>query len=289
MKFDPEALARYVVPEVRQTYDARACALYALSIGMGRDPLDTRELSFVDHCRRDHRAMPSMVLVLGYPGFWLAQPGTTADPTQLLHGTQAIEWHRPLARAATVIGRTRVKAIIDKGAGSHALIVSERLLLDADDDQPLATLTQTHVLRGHGGFDGRRETVDPPHRVPTGAPDHVVETVTRPEQALLYRLNGDTFELHADPVAAQRAGFPQPLLHGMCTAAIALHALVATLAKYEINRLRAVRLRFSAPVFPGDLLHTDIWDDGSFRVRVPARGVTAIDNGLLTCTRATDE
>jgi acyl dehydratase len=282
MKFDPEALARFVVPDVRQSYDARNCAFYALSIGLGRDPLDPRELPYVDHCRSDHRAFPAMALVLGYPGFWLAQPGTTADPTRVLHGEQTIEWHRPLATAGTVIGCTRLKALLDKGVGNHALIVSERVIRDAADGAPIATLTQTHVLLGAGGFAARRDAVDPPHRLPDRAPDHVFDTITRPEQALLYRLNGDTFGIHADPAAAQRAGFPQPILHGMCTAAIALHALFVTLAGYEVGKLSSVQLRFSSPVFPGELLQTDVWDDGSFRVRVPARGVTAIDNGLLT-------
>lgn len=290
MTFDPEALARYVVPDVRQTYDERDCALYALSIGMGRDPLDVHELQFVDHCRSDHRAFPSMALVLGYPGFWLAQPGTTADPARLLHGEQSIQWHRPLRNAGTVIGRTRLKTLIDKGAGRHALIVSERTILDAEGRQAIATLNQTHVLRGHGGFGGRSDPIDPPHPMPTCAPDHVVATVTRSEQALLYRLNGDTFALHADPVAAQHAGFPRPLLHGMCTAAVALHAVVKILAQYRIDRLRAARLRFSAPVFPGELLQTEIWNDGSFRVRVTGRDVIAIDNGQLTLSaRTTDE
>lgn len=287
MNFDPEALARYAIPDVHQSYDARDCALYALSIGIGRDPLDASELQFVDHCRTDHQAFPAMVLVLGYPGFWLAQPGTTADPARLLHGEQSIQWHQPLRNAGRVIGRTHLKTVIDKGAGSHALIISERTIVDADSGQAIATLTQTHVLRGRGGFGGCSGPITPPHVMPVTVADHVVETVTRSEQALLYRLNGDTFALHADPVVARQAGFSRPLLHGMCTAAFALHAVVKTLAQYRTDRLRAVRMRLSAPVFPGESLRTEIWHDGSFRVRVPVRDVVAIDNGHLTLSAGT--
>ena len=40
--------------------------------------------------------------------------------------------------------------------------------------------------------------------------------------------------------------------------------------------------RFSAPVFPGETIRTEIWRDGgvvSFRARVVERDVVAINNG----------
>ncbi len=71
MALDPEVLLNYPIPEVRQRYSRRDSAFYALSLGLGGDPLDERQLAYVDPCR-DLQALPCMALVLGHPGFWLA-------------------------------------------------------------------------------------------------------------------------------------------------------------------------------------------------------------------------
>ena len=44
-------------------------------------------------------------------------------------------------------------------------------------------------------------------------------------------------------------------------------------------------MRFSAPVYPGDIITTDMWQDRniiSFRCRVKDRDVKVIDNGKCT-------
>ncbi|VTU46295.1 Enoyl reductase domain of yeast-type FAS1 (plasmid) [Variovorax sp. SRS16] len=278
--FDPGALRRFDIERVEHEWRPRDCALYAVSCGMGHDPLDESQLRFADETRSDHVALPSMALVLAYPGFWLARSGTTADPARLMHVEQQIEWHAPIATSGRVTSTTRVTGIYDKGAGGHAFIRSERVLHDASG-AALATLAQTHVLRQGGGFGGEPPPKPVTRNVPDAAPAVEVHVDTRPEQALLYRLNGDLFALHSSPQRAHDAGFERPLLHGMCTAGIAMQVLLRTLAKGEPRRFRRVSLRFSAPVFPGNRLLVEAWDDGSFRVRVPQRDVVAIDQGVL--------
>ena len=99
------------------------------------------------------------------------------------------------------------------------------------------------------------------------------------EQALYYRLNGDFNPLHADPAVAQRAGYPRPILHGLCTLGVCGHALLRTLCGYDPARLASLGLRFSAPVLPGDTVRVEIWNDGSFRARVLERDAIVINNG----------
>ena len=279
MAIDPERLLSYPIPEVRQRVTKRDSILYALSVGLGQDPMDTRQLDFVDH-RRALRALPSMAVVLGQPGFWLADAGTGVDAVRLVHGEQSLAIHRALPVEGEVVGRSRVTGLIDKGAGRGALLFSEKVLTDAASGEVLAVAAATIFLRGDGGFGGSTAAAPAPHPMPATPPDLVVDLPTRPEQALYYRLNGDDNPLHSDPVVAARAGFPRPILHGLCTFGVVTHALLRGLGAYRAEGLRRVALRFSAPVFPGETIRTEMWRGGSFRARVVERDVGVVDHGL---------
>ena len=285
MAIDAKHLLAYKVEDVRQRYTAEDSAFYALSVGMGRDPLDERRLAFVDPSKGEaQRVLPSMALVLGYPGFWMVRPDTTIDATRILHGSQAIEWHRPLPPTGDVIGRTRVVRLVDRGEGRHGMVVSERKIIDAATEETCATLTQVHVLRGQGGFDGDPHPLPTPQPMPQDEPRWRIDIPTMPDQALFYRLNGDLFALHSDPRMARTAGFPRPILHGMCVAGIVTQALMRVLAEDDPARLRSIETRFSAPIFPGDTIQVQAWEDGSFQARCLERDEIVLSNGLLRVT-----
>lgn len=282
MAIDANHLLAYRIDDVSQRYTERDSAFYALTVGMGRDPLDESRLAFVDPSRgASQRAVPSMALVLGYPGFWMVRPDTTIDPTRILHGTQAIEWHRPLPASGEVVGRTRVVRLVDRGAGKHGMVVSERKIADAATGELYATLTQVHVLRGQGGFGGDSEPLPAPHPISQEEPHWTIDIPTTRDQALFYRLNGDLFGLHSDPQLARKAGFQRPILHGMCVAGIATQALMRVFVDDEPARLRSIEIRFSAPVFPGDTIRVEAWPDGSFQARCVERDEIVLSNGLL--------
>ena len=273
-----DALMAYPVPEIRQTLRKHDTMLYAVSVGLGQDPMDEGQLRFVDE--RKLVALPSMAVVLGYPGFWLGNPDTGVDAVKLVHGEQGIVLHRPLPVDGTLIGRTRITGIIDKGPGKGALLYSERDVLDAESGALIATNTITTFLRGDGGIGGPGAAAKPVHPIPERAPDEVVQLATRAEQALIYRLNGDLNPLHSDPAVAAKAGFPRPILHGLCTFGVVCHALVKALCGYDPARLKSMDVRFSAPVFPGETIVTEIWRaEGAFRGRVAERDVVVVNNG----------
>ncbi len=264
----------YPIPEVRQRFAKRDAILYALSVGLGQDPIDEGQLDFVDH-HRILQAMPSMAVVLGHPGFWLADERTGVDAVRLVHGEQSIELRRALPVEGEVMGRTRITGLADKGPGKAALLFTEK----EGTGELLAVTRATTFLRGGGGFGGAAASPGP-HAMPSSAPDLVIDLPTRSEQALYYRLNGDDNPLHADPTTAARAGFPRPILHGLCTFGVVTHALLRGLAGYATTSLRRVGLRFSAPVFPGEAIRTEIWQGGSFRARIVERDAIVVDNGL---------
>ena len=278
MTIDPDRLLAFPIPEVLQHITERDVIFYALSVGLGQDPLDERQLDFVDH-HRTLRALPSMAVVVGHPGFWLADERTGIDAVKLVHGEQSIELHRALPVGAEVLGRTRITGLADKGPGKAALLFTEKEIIDVGTGELLAVTRATTFLRGGGGFGGSPSSPEP-HAMPTSAPDLVIDLPTRPEQALYYRLNGDDNPLHADPAVAARAGFSRPILHGLCTFGVVTHALLRGLADYLPTSLRRMGLRFSSPVLPGETIRTEMWRDGSFRARVVERNVTVVDNGL---------
>jgi len=271
-------LLNYKIPEVRETLTPQKTIFYALSVGLAQDPMDTNQLTFVDH-HKHLRALPSMAVVLGHPGFWIANPDTGADAVRVVHGEQGFVIHNPLPVQGEILARTRVTGLIDKGPGKGALMYTEKQVTDAATGDLLATTTSTTFLRGDGGFGGPTGPVRPPADMPETPPDTTVDLPTRPEQALYYRLNGDDNPLHADPAVAEKAGFPRPILHGLCTLGVVTHALVRALGAYDPTRLRRLDLRFSAPVFPGETIRTEIWRSGAFRARVVERDTVVVNNG----------
>ncbi|MEG1626124.1 MaoC/PaaZ C-terminal domain-containing protein [Pseudomonas sp.] len=281
MALDPDHLLNYCIPPVRQHYSRQDSAFYALSLGFGADPMDEAQLSFVD-ANRDVQALPCMAVVLGHPGFWLGNPDTGVDALRLVHAEQSVEWCSALPPEGEVIGRTRVTGLVDKGPGKGALLYSEKVLSDAVSGEVYAITRGTTFLRGDGGFGGDRQSLSQPHRVPERTPELVVDLPTRSEQALYYRLNGDDNPIHSSPATAAKGGFERPILHGLCTLGVAYHALLRGLADYRVERFAHLQARFCAPVFPGETLRTEMWNDGSFRTRVVERDLLVLDNGLVS-------
>lgn len=280
MALDYQHLLNYPVPAAEQRYGWRDCALYALAVGLAADPMDAAQLRYV--CEQDTQVLPSMAAVLGYPGFWMRAPDTGVDWLRLVHGEQVLRIHRPLPPAGHVIGRTRVTGIADKGADKGAIVYSERRVEDAESGECLATLQMSTFCRGDGGCGGSDAPPTTLTRTPDRTPDTVCELPTLPQQALLYRLCGDLNPLHADPEVARAAGFERPILHGLCTFAVAGHALLRTACDYDAARLTSMNVRFSAPVYPGETLRTEIWreaDGIAFRTVAVERSVVVLSHG----------
>ncbi len=283
MAIDYDRIKNWPFAEVVQTYTEKDSILYALGVGYGHDPMDEAQLRFV--YEKNLLAAPTMPVVLGYPGFWMKDPASGIDWVKIVHGDQALRLHRPIPAAGTVIGRTCVKAVVDKGRDKGALVILERTVIDKASGMLLATLDHTTFCRGDGGFGKGDEAPPPPPAVPEGAPDASCDLPTLPQAALIYRLCADPNPLHADPAVARAAGFPRPILHGLCTYGVAGHAILKTFCGYAPERLRGLSVRFSAPVYPGETIRTEMWRRGGtifFRSRAIERDVVVLNNGVAT-------
>ncbi|RDE09566.1 MaoC family dehydratase [Pelagibacterium lacus] len=279
MALNIEALRAFTFPELRQTYDDRDSMLYAASLGFGQDPLDAGQLKFV--FERDLHAVPTMAAILCHPGTWSSDPVFAITRSKVVHGAQRVFLHAPLPPAAELVADARILAVEDKGE-KGAIIHVVRTMRDASSGTPIASVLHATFCRADGGFGGGFGEVPAAHTLPDRAPDMVVELETRPEAALIYRLNIDRNPLHADPEYARRAGFPRPILHGLCTYGLAARALLAGVLDYDSDLLRSIECRFSAPVFPGETIAFEIWRDGdvaSFRAVVREREAKVLDAG----------
>jgi acyl dehydratase len=268
------------IEPAEQAYEAKDCMLYALGVGLGHDPMNEDELAFV--YEKNLKVLPTMATVIGHNGSLVRDRNTGINWVMVVNGEQGFTLHRPLTGQGAVLGHTRIVEVIDKGVGKGALLLTERKINDKASGDLIATVTQTIFCRGDGGFGGPPRQTPPPRPLPTRAPDAVCDFGTRPEAALIYRLSGDYNPLHAEPAVARAAGFDRPILHGLGTFGVSGHALLKTICGYDPARLISFSCRFSAPVFPGETIRTEMWRDGavvSFHARVVERDVIAINHG----------
>jgi acyl dehydratase len=280
MAIDYDKLLALKIPDAEHTYGVKDTMLYALGVGLGHDPTDRAQLDFV--YEKNLKALPTFACLLGYPGFWVRDLDTGIDWVKIVNGEQGFTLNAPVKPHGTVVGKTRIVEVIDKGAGKGAVVYTERKITDKASGELIATVTQTTFCRADGGFGGPPRESPPLHKTPERAPDLVCDLGTRPEMALIYRLSADLNPLHADLDVAKAAGYPRPILHGLGTFGVVGHALLKSVANYDPTRFTAMSGRFSSPVFPGETIRTEIWRDGdvvSFRALVPERSIVAMSNG----------
>jgi acyl dehydratase len=211
----------------------------------------------------------------------LDDPEFGLDRRMVVAAALKVVLHEPLATEGELVSRPRVREVIDKGPNSAAILEITRELRNSDG-RLVATVDNSNLARKHGGFGGKVTEVAAPHQVPATAPHRVIELPTPPNLALLYRLTGDMNPLHSDPEHARAVGFERPILHGAATYGVAAHAVVRHI-DYRAEQLASIEARFVRPVFPGDTLRTEIWQDGSrisFQCGVTGRDGYVLTNGL---------
>ena len=261
MPINPDVMVGATLPEIAFTWTESDVLLYHLAVGAGTAPGDNLSAQALRWTVEGDRlqVLPSFGIVA--PTFHLTEPphelpGCDIDLSHVLHGTQAIEVHRSIPASGSVTVTTRITDVWDKG--SAAVIVQEGTATAADGTDLWSTRSSMFV-RGEGGWGGERGPSVARLEVPERDPDLDTSYATTPQQALLYRLCGDRNPLHADPAFAQAAGFPAPILHGLCSLGIALRMVVDGLLDGDAAAVRRVTARFAGVVFPGETIHVRAW------------------------------
>ncbi len=240
--------------------------LYQLALGAGRDPMNSRELRYV--ADNTPQVLPTFSSVAAT--FHMTEaprvsfPGIEIELSRVLHASEAVRVSAALPPNGSARAVTKITDIWDKGKA--AVIVNETAVTDLAGSL-LWTVKRSIFARGEGGFGGERGPSTSSGQ-PEGKPDFEIDIPVLPQQALLYRLCGDRNPLHSDPEFASAAGFPRPILHGLCTYGMVCKALTDTILDADASRVAAYGARFAGVVFPGENLKVAVWADGGRYVGV---------------------
>ncbi|WP_280230945.1 MaoC/PaaZ C-terminal domain-containing protein [Nocardia cyriacigeorgica] len=257
MPIDPKIALGAELPSREFAWTASDVQLYQLGLGAGARWTDPAELRYLDD--RTPQVLPTFATVAQTlhetepPK--VSFPGIDIDLAKVVHGHQEIEVHRPIPASGKATSTGRISEIWDKG--SAAVVVQEHTITGSDG-APLWTARSSIFAKGEGGFGGERGP-STKSELPDRAPDFDVTTPTLPQQALLYRMLGDRNPLHSDPEFARAAGFPNPILHGLCTYGIVCKTATDTVLDSDASRVTGFRARFAGVLYPGETIRTRIW------------------------------
>lgn len=264
-----------------RSWTSKDALIYAVGVGAGGIDPTGKELEFTTENSREvkQKVLPTLAVVIGGAGGGMRGIGTF-NAAMLVDGGRTVELLKEIPVEGKIKSRGRVVGVYDKGA--NAVIMSESESVDAATGEPIFNLKSQVVLRGEGGFGGERGPSGPKNVPPDRAPDRQATYDTRADQALTYRLSGDRNPLHSDPEMAKMAGFPKPILHGLCTYGFTGRALLHELCASDPAKFVSMAGRFSKPVFPGDSLTVKMWIDGSEAIFTTEtqNGDVVIDQGL---------
>ena len=244
MEFDP----------VDVEWTSRDTMLYAL--GVGAKPED--EIEYV-YEGKGPKVIPTFAVCPGFGLMFDLINKVDINLLMLLHGEQATVLHRPIPPDAKANGAGKITEVWDKG---KAAVMAMEFTV-SDNDGPIFTNKATIFVREAGGFGGERgpstKGINAP---PDRDPDHVIEDITLPQQAAIYRLSGDRNPMHIDPDFAKMAGFDKPFLHGLCSFGFGCRALLKALCNNDSDNFKSMQGRFADQVWMGDKLLTKIWITG---------------------------
>jgi acyl dehydratase len=190
-----------------------------------------------------------------------------------VHGEEDIRVHRPLTAGMRLDATGRVHGVRVSPSGTRIA-----MHITAGDADGLAVEHYwTCFVRGQVlGESAGPETPD--HQIPEDArprPAPQKAAVPRDITTRYADASGDHSPAHTDLDAARAAGFPDLILHGMCTVGL----VVSTVDP----NARRVAVRFARPAHPGHDIDIDVYELGPGRraFQAGSQGVPVLTQGLL--------
>ena len=242
----------------------------------------------------DAVAGPVWPVVPAFGSFMAAarHPGLGADLRRLLHASQKHLLVAPIRPGDVLKVRSVLESIEAHPAGETFTVrATLSVAMDREQDPPsrmvVAEVAGTMLIRGPATGAPRDRVSD------RGEVVHEDSVRVAEDQMRRYaEASGDHNPIHLDRAAARRAGLREPILHGMCTMAMALRGAVDGLAGGDPTRVREASVVFSRPVTPHRVLTTRFWEaEGSGEAAgygfetVDDLGASVIEDGSVEISR----
>ncbi|GMR37622.1 hypothetical protein PMAYCL1PPCAC_07817 [Pristionchus mayeri] len=279
---DPKLATVHKPDPIDFEYTTRDAIIYALGVGCKAK----EDIRYVYEGAEGFMPLPTYIVAPGLlANMILDWPGIEFDLTRILHGEQYIELYAPLPAEGSLRSETRIVDLLDKGSG--ALIMAEVTTYDKHTGKKLAMQQFGTFQVGSGNFGGARTSSHEKKgaEIPKRPADKILSDPTSVDQAALYRMgSGDLNPLHIDPEFATMSGFKTPILHGLCSLGFATRHVLKAFANNDATLFKAMKVRFSAPVLPGQTLETHMWDEGDrvvFETKIKETGKTVVSNGYM--------
>ncbi|KAL2837341.1 HotDog domain-containing protein [Aspergillus pseudoustus] len=252
------------------TYDAGNVITYNLAVGA--DGKDLRR------CWEEHpqfQALPTFtsLAVINMMG------NVTRDMPALLpayrplehphvHAEHYLELKEPLPTSGILVSQAQIVDVVDRRSGV-AVIVAIATRSSGSGKEVCYNEWTSFLMRMPTDGASKLSSLNtrPATKLPDRPPDSTVDHQTTSEQGALYRAaTGEWNPMHIDPGHGKRAGFPGPILSGTCTIGVGVKHVIDSFAGGDSSRFKSVKLRLTKPVFPGEVIQTQMWREEDGRI-----------------------
>lgn len=258
--------------QTKFSFHKKDVILYNLGIGCS-----SQELDWVYENSKNFGPLPSFAVIPAFAGMMSVDMNSVLNnfsPVMLLHGEQYIELvNGKMPIEGDLISTTQVVQVAEK-AGKGTIVVAQVTTKDSSGNvisiSEGTTFNRKATPKKAFNGDRRPLAIESPEIPSNRSPDAIKKQKVPENAGALYRLSGDENPLHIDPKFASAAGFPRPILHGLCTMGMATHHV---LQAFPGKAVKAVKVRFVKHVFPGEEIETQMWKISQNRVVLQVRVV----------------
>ena len=178
----------------------------------------------------------------------------------LVHGEQSMTFHNPVRPGDSLKFKIIICDIANKGIGE---LLEFKVTSKNQNGKKVVDSDWGLFIRGSGNVDKRNSGVKRSEPKIEEQRQLVFRKVIRVDDDITHRYSkasNDLNPIHTDENAAKKAGLGGVIVHGLCTMSMTMRAIIECYLDSDPYRLRQLSVRFSAPVYPGDILIADGWE-----------------------------